>query len=413
MSRIAWSVALIGWLLGTGAAARADVVIEWNHLAALISEEESTAHSEPSTKWTPKDDVEEIVAVAIFQAVNTVHPRYTPFRAALEAPAAGDASVVVAAAAAAHAALAAIYPDRRPALDDALSIMLANEAEGPTRSAGIDVGERAAAQVIAARVADNAGAAPALRISAPPGQWVPTTPSKIPPYYWSAKPWLLTSVSQFRPKPPVSLASAAWARDYSETRELGALNSSTRPVEWTRLAKFYSYWRRWPLVEQVAAAPGRTLEQNAHLYAMVALAMADADQAMVDGKLTYSFWRPLTAIRNGDQDGNAATERQADWEPLLKTPMHPEYPCGHCVVIWSLMTVLAAEGPPPGHRIAVTSDAMPGVVHYVDSYAQLGREISLSRIYAGAHFRSSTEAGAELGSRVAEFAVQGFLKPLP
>jgi hypothetical protein len=223
---------------------------------------------------------------------------------------------------------------------------------------------------------------------------------------------LLSTASQFRPKPPVSLTSSTWTRDYNETRQLGDRDSRTRPAEWTRLAKFYSYWQRWPLVEQVAASPGRTIEQNARLYAMVAMVMADADQAMVDGKLTYSFWRPITAIRNGDQDGNAATDRQADWEPLLKTPMHPEYPCGHCVVIASLATVLTAEGPPPGGRIAVTSDAMPGVVRYVGSYATLVQEISLSRIYAGAHFRSSTEVGAELGRRVAEFGVQGYLKPV-
>jgi membrane-associated phospholipid phosphatase len=133
---------------------------------------------------------------------------------------------------------------------------------------------------------------------------------------------------------------------------------------------------------------------------------------MVDGKMTYTFWRPITAIRNGDQDGNDATEREADWEPLLKTPMHPEYPCGHCVVIAALTTVLAAEGPPPSGGIAVTSDALPGAVRYVTSYATLADEISLSRIYAGAHFRSSTEAGSALGRRVAEYAMQGFLKPL-
>jgi hypothetical protein len=120
------------------------------------------------------------------------------------------------------------------------------------------------------------------------------------------------------------------------------------------------------------------VEQNARLYALAATVLADADAAMVDGKLTYSFWRPLTAIRNGDQDGNPATQRDANWEPLLKTPLHPEYPCGHCVIISALTTVLATEGPPPPGGIAVTSDAMPGVVHYVDSYAQLSSEISLT-----------------------------------
>jgi hypothetical protein len=411
MSRVLFGVTLVGALIGLGESARADVVMDWNHLAAVISEAEGMAPSEPSSKWSPKDDAEEIVAVAIFQAVNTVHPRYAPFREAL-APATGEASVVAAVAAAGHSALVSVYPERKSALDEAFNLMLADVVEGPARTAGIDVGERAAAPVIAARTTDNAVTAAPLRMAAPPGQWVPTTPNKIPPYYWSAKPWLLSTASQFRPKPPVSLTSSTWTRDYNETRQLGDRDSRTRPAEWTRLAKFYSYWQRWPLVEQVAASPGRTIEQNARLYAMVAMVMADADQAMVDGKLTYSFWRPITAIRNGDQDGNAATDRQADWEPLLKTPMHPEYPCGHCVVIASLATVLTAEGPPPGVRIAVTSDAMPGVVRYVGSYATLVQEISLSRIYAGAHFRSSTEVGAELGRRVAEFGVQGYLKPV-
>jgi hypothetical protein len=281
------------------------------------------------------------------------------------------------------------------------------------RAAGIEVGERAAAQVIGWRTADHAPSAPPIRIAAPPGHWVPTTPNKIPAYYATAKPWLKLNPSQFRPKPPFTLVSEEWARDYNETRSLGGRHSATRTAEWTRLATFYSQWQQWPLVRQVAATLGRTLEQNARLYAMAAMATYDADIAMVDGKLTYSFWRPITAIRNGDEDDNPATERDAEWEPLLKTPMHPEYPCGHCVVISALTTVLAAEGPPPPGGIAVMSDAMPGVVRYVESWPKLAEEVSLSRIYAGAHFRHSMEVGAALGKRVAEYELQGFLKPMP
>jgi membrane-associated phospholipid phosphatase len=222
----------------------------------------------------------------------------------------------------------------------------------------------------------------------------------------------MVNPSQFRPKPPVTLVSQEWARDYNETRSLGGHDSATWTAEWTRLATFYSQWRSGPLVWHVAATPGRTLEENARLYAVAAMATYDADIATVDGKLTYSFWRPITAIRNGDQDDNAATERDAEWEPLLKTPMHPEYPCGHCVVISALTTVLAAEGPPPPGGIAVTSDAMSGVVRYVASWQTLAEEVSLSRLYAGAHFRHSMEVGAALGKRVAEYELQGFLKPL-
>jgi PAP2 superfamily len=412
MSRIilcsAVIVALIGILV---CSANADVVMDWNDLASVTSNADSEGHRESRDAWSPKDEAEEIVAVAIFQAVNAVNPRYKPFRAPL-APVPPDASAPAAAAAAGHAALVQIFPDRKAALDDAFQLALAQMPDTSARAAGVEVGERAAAQVIAARAVDHAGTPTPYRPAAPPGVWVPTTSTTIPAYYWSAKPWLLSSISQFRPKAPVSLASQTWARDYNETRTLGARNSTARSAEWTRLAIFYSQWRQWPLVRQIAAAPGRTLEQNARLYALVAMAVADADSAMVDGKLTYMFWRPITAIRNGDQDGNVATERQANWEPLLKTPMHPEYPCGHCVIIAALTAVLGAEGPPPAGGIAVTSDVLPGAVRYVASYATLTEEISLSRIYAGAHFRSSIEAGAALGHRVAEYAIQGFLKPL-
>jgi PAP2 superfamily protein len=411
MSRIAIASVVAGSLIALAGAARADAVMDWNNLAAVISETDGTAHPEPATKWSPKEDAEEIVAVAIFQAVNTIHPLYTPAREAL-APPVGGASVVAAVAAAAHSALLSMFPERKAILDDDFAVMLADVPKGPARAAGIEVGERAAAQVIGWRTADHAPSAPPIRIAAPPGHWVPTTPNKIPAYYATAKPWLLSSPSQFRPKPPVNLVSEEWARDYNETRSLGGRDSATRTAEWTRLATFYSQWQQWPLVRQVAATPGRTLEQNARLYAMAAMATEDADIAMVDGKLTYSFWRPITAIRNGDQDGNTATERDADWEPLLKTPMHPEYPCGHCVVISALATVLATEGPPPPGGIAVMSDAMPGVVRYVESWPKLAEEVSLSRIYAGAHFRHSMEVGADLGKRVAEYELQGFLKTL-
>jgi membrane-associated phospholipid phosphatase len=398
-------------VLGGAALARADVVIEWNQLATVTNDAAEAASTESAATWSPRSEAEEIVAVAIFQAVNTIDPHYTPYRTAL-APGRPGASAEAAAAAAGHAALAQMFPDRRAALDDAYALALAALPDGPARAAGIEVGERAAAQVIAWRVTDNAATPAPIRPAAPPGIWVPTVATTIPSYIGSARPWLLASLSQFRPPPPVSLASAAWARDYNETRALGGRQSTARSPDWTRLATFYSRWQAAPIVRQVATAPGRSLAQNARLYALVATAVADADSAMVDGKLTYRFWRPVTAIQNGDQDGNDATERQADWEPLLKTPMHPEYPCGHCVVIAALATVLAAEGPPPAGGITVTSEALPGAVRTVGSWAALVDEISVSRIYAGAHFRSSTEAGTALGRRVAEFALEEDFKRL-
>jgi hypothetical protein len=411
--RILFGMAVIALAAISAPAARADVVMEWNDLAALTAEADDAAHPgapQPAV-WSAKEEASEIVAVAIFQAVNATEPRYTHFRAALAPPHPG-AAAAAAAAAAGHAALAQMFPDRKAALDDAYALSLAQIPAGPARDAGVEVGERAAAQVIAWRAADNAAPATPYRPAAAPGTWVPTTFPTIPQYVLSAKPWMIPSISAFRPPPPVSLGSATWARDYNETRTLGALNSTVRSADWTRLATFYMHWRLAPIVHQVAAASGRSLAQNARLYALVQLAVADAGFAMIDGKMTYRFWRPITAIRNGDQDGNEATERQADWEPLLSTPMHPEYPCGHCIISAAMVTVLAAEGPPPAGGIAVTSDASPGAVHHVPTYGQLAEEISLSRIYAGAHFRSSTETAMAMGRRIGEYALQGFLKPL-
>jgi hypothetical protein len=396
--------------LGVGSV-RADVVMDAMALADSVSDADERAHPIPAETWSPKEEAAEIVAVAMFQAVNTVHPRYAPFRAALT-PVPVGASAPAAAVAAAHAALISMFPDQKKNLDDVYELAISEIPATPERAKGIEVGERAAAQVIAARTADNAATPTPYRPEAPPGIWVPTTPTTIPAYLWSGKPWLMSSVSQFRPKAPVGLASAAWARDFNETKTLGGRDSTARSAEWTRLATFYSGWQHWPIIRQVAAQPDRTLEQNARLYALATMAVSDANLAMVDGKLTYRFWRPITAIRNGERDGNDATERQADWQPLLKTPMHPEYPCGHCVLISALVTVLAAEGPPPSGGIAVMSDALPGAVRYVASYATLAEEISLSRIYAGAHFRTSTEAGVALGRRVAEYELKEFLRPV-
>ncbi len=399
------------WIHATHA--NADAVVDWNRIAAATYEADYNAHPEarlPSA-WSPKLEAVPIVAVAIFQAVNTATPRYTPFRAALPGghqAASGPAAAV----AAGHAALVKIFPERKEALDDAYALSLAKIPDSPARSAGIGQGERAAAEVIAWRTADNAATAPPYRPYAIPGKWVPSTPMAIAPWRWSAKPWLLESSAQFRPQAPPGLATATWARDFNETRTLGAKDSAVRSPEWTALAKFYMQWRLEPIVQQVASRPGRILEQNARLYALVAMVVVDAGFAEADGKLYFSSWRPITAIRNGDQNGNDATQRDATWEPLLPNPVQPEYPCGHCNMITALTTVLSSEGPPPTGGIEITSDAFPGVVHTVASFEVLADEISMSRIYAGAHFRASVEAGVTLGRSVANFGLRGFLKPL-
>src|SRR4029453_1090123 len=160
------------------------------------------------------------------------------------------------------------------------------------------------------------------------------------------KPWLLDRADQFRPGPPPTLTSAVWARDYNETKELGGKNSTRRTAEQTAIARFWE--ATLPpiylgVVRSVATLPGREVTQNARLFAAVTQATDDAYIAIFDAKYHYNFWRPITAIRNGDIDGNDATDRDPAWLPFIDTPMHPEYPCAHCIVSATVATVLLAE----------------------------------------------------------------------
>jgi hypothetical protein len=385
-----------------------DVVSDWNEVAVAQDDREPAT---VATTWTLAEDAAEMVAVAMFQAVNTIEGRYKPYRAPLEPPKA-PASAKAAAVAAAHAVLVQAYPGKRERLDEVYAVSLASISEGPELNSGIDLGERAAAQVIAWRQGDHANPGQPYRPETQPGMFVIPTLPTIEPWFISAKPWMLQSERQFLPGRPVDLKSATWAHDYNETKSLGAKNSTTRTSQQTLMARFW-YAHQWEsTLRQLASQTGRSLDQNARLYALVRMTQSDALQVHAAAKMLYLFWRPITAIRNGDKDGNESTERQADWEPLIRTPLHPEYPCGHCVDSMATAMVLQADGPVPTEGIAIRSEAVPNAVVYVSSYEALAEQISTSRIHAGAHFRSSVEAGKKLGRDVAEYALSTFLTPV-
>jgi hypothetical protein len=223
--------------------------------------------------------------------------------------------------------------------------------------------------------------------------------------------------SQFRPGPPTPLASAEWASDYNEIKELGGKKSSKRSSEQTDIARFWTITgpQSWgPIVRQLAAAPGRTLSQNARLFALVEMATADSYIAVFDAKYTFNFWRPVTAIRNGDIDGNDATARDAGWEPLVDTPLHPEYPCAHCINSGAARAVLEAEfgTGQVSSTLTMTSPTAPGVVRKWSSIGDYAEEISVARIYGGLHYRNSTVVGKAMGKKIGDLAVQNYLKPV-
>jgi hypothetical protein len=298
-------------------------------------------------------------------------------------------------------------------IDAAYTAALAQIADGPAKSAGVAAGEKAAAAVLAARADDGAASPETYRPHTTAGAYTPTVIPAVPQWP-QRKPWLMSSAAQFRPGPPPALTSVTWARDYNEVKALGGKSSVKRSAEQTDIARFWEY--SLPpiyngVARSVALMPGRDLASNARLFAAVAQAMDDAMISVFDAKYHYGFWRPTTAIRNGDIDGHEATERDASWMPLIETPMHPEYPAGHSILAGAVGAVLRAEiGDGQMPMLTTTSPTAKGAIRRWASADEFVREVNEARIYGGMHYRNSTEVGAAMGKKVGELAVMKFLQ---
>ena len=328
---------------------------------------------------------------------------------------AAGASVDAAVAAANRAMLAALLPTQKDLIEAAYRQTTGNIPDGDAKRAGIEAGERAAADLLARRGGDGFDKPEAYRPVAQPGVYVPTTIPAVPQWP-SRKPWNLTSASQFRPGPPPSLDSAVWARDYNEIKALGARTGSTRSQEQTDIARFWEATQPsiyHGVLRSVAEQPGRDVVRNARLFAAASQGMDDAVIAVFDAKYHYNFWRPVTAIRNGDIDGNDATERDAGWLPFIDTPMHPEYPCAHCILSATVGTILEAEaGGEPLPELSTTSHMVEGVTRRWKSVDDFMAEVASARIYDGVHYRNSAEVGTAMGRQVGAWTAQAlFEKP--
>ena len=390
-------------VLGASAVARADVVTEWN-----VKGGELITAARPITQQASR--MMALAHTAAYEAANAITRRY-PGSNLIRLEAKPDASVEAAIGAAHCAVLGRTLSTQQAAIDAACKAALGKIADGAAKEAGIVAGQQAAALVLAARADDGADAPEAYRPTTTAGAYVPTT---IPATtMWpQRKPWLLASASQFRPGAPPALTSERWARDYNEIKAIGGRASTLRSAEQTEIARFWE--TTLPpiyhgLVRSVAEMPGRDVMRNARLFAAVTQAIDDALIAVFDAKYHYGFWRPITAIRNGDIDGNDATERDASWLPLIDTPMHPEYPCAHCVSSGAVGAVLEAElGTSPMPRLSTKSPTANDAVREWTSVAAFMDEVQMARIYDGVHYRNSAVVGGELGRKVGALAMEKF-----
>ena len=237
-----------------------------------------------------------------------------------------------------------------------------------------------------------------------PGVYVPTI---VPLFSTSSAvtPWVIGSGSQFRPPPPPTFTSEIWTKDLNEIRDLGSRNSTKRTAEQTAIGRFWFLVgpRTYnPIVRQVAMAKDMDIVDCARLFALVTMAGSDALIAVFDAKYAYNFWRPITAIRNADQTNNDRTPRDASWLPLGDTPMHPEYPCAHCITSAAVAAVVRGVVGDEVEEISLTSPTAPGVTRKWTRLQDYTDEVSMARIYAGFHYRFSTEVGQEMGRKIGE-----------
>jgi hypothetical protein len=382
----------------------ADVVTDWNIKAGdyLIA---ANLGNPPSSRAMA------IFHTSIYEAVNAITKRYPDSK--LNLGETRGASIDAAVAAASYVTLTKLLPSQQAAIESAYKAALENIADGTAKTDGIAIGTKAGEAILAACADDGASKAETYRPFTAAGKYVPTA-IPVACQWPQRKPWLMTSPAQFRPGPPPALTSAEWARDYNEIKALGSKNSTTRTAEQTNIARFWE--ATLPpiyhgVVRSVAMSPGREVTQNARLFAAVTQAMDDALIAVFDAKYYYNFWRPVTAIRNGDIDNNDATERDPSWTPFIDTPMHPEYPCAHCITAGAVGAVLKAEiGDGQTPTLRTTSYTAKGVERSWTKIDDLLQEVENARVYDGVHYRNSTIVGTAMGKQIGELAAAKYIR---
>lgn len=400
----ALAVAVGAWL--SSAAASANEVTASNTKTAAIVNDQSPMEQTRSFA---------IVQLAVHDALNAIEPRYAPYSFVAHA---AEASPAAAVAAASHAALAALVPARGREIDAWYADVLADLPDGDAKTRGADLGRQAAEHLLALRRGDDvAGALGEPYVAGnEPGDYRATPPFDIVVGAgWGKLPTFATPrASAFRPAPPPALHSRRYTRDYDEVKAIGAQASSTRSAEQTQIADF---WYESSATGWLRIANGVATQQNldnwesARVLALVSMALADGFINGFDAKYHFDYWRPITAIRAGDSDGNRRTDGDPSWTPYCDTPPVADYPSTHSVLGAAAAAVLARQF---GDRTAFSIDSLslPGTVRSFDSFSQAARENADSRVYCGIHWRTSVRAGVAQGEKIGDFVFEHELAPL-
>jgi hypothetical protein len=403
------ATALVAAVIVAPSEGRADVVTDWNVVALQ-------AHAASSPNGVLRTRVLAMVHAAVHDAINAIDRRANPY--AFDMRAVETASAEAAVASAAYTVLSVLVPSQQTTLDAAYAASLSAVPAGPAKDDGIAVGVLAAHHILLLRQNDGSGAVVSYTPGDDLGDWRPTPPAFAPallPQWGQVTPFVLKAADQFRGKGPLDLTSRRYARDVEEVRMLGSATSAVRTADQTEIALFWvepsaDGWSR--IARTVSADAHLDLWQNARLFALITLAMADAYIAQFEEKYHYNFWRPVTAIQAGDTDNNPRTVGDPAWMPLRPTPPIPEYSSAHAAVGAAAAEAMRRFFGTDDIPFSTTSPTAGNAVRTFTGFSHAARENGVSRIYVGFHFRFSVQDGLKMGRRIGRFVAQQTLRPV-
>lgn len=396
--------------------ARADEVTHWNQQALNVIR--TTSMNPPMASRALA-----ITHTAIFDAVNAVDQTHNPYH--FTGTVNPNCSREAAVAQAAYRTLAAAFPTQQVNLQNELNARLALIPGGQAKTDGIQLGNAVADDILQLRSADGSTFNPGPYTGSNViGKWRPTPPgfaNGLLPAWGAVTPFTMTSGSQFRQGPPPAVNSAEYTAAYNEVKELGSASSATRTVDQTNIARFWAdgggtttppgHWNR--IAQTVAASRNTTLSENARMFALMNLTMADAGIACWDMKYVYEYWRPVTGIREGDADGNLDTVGDASWNPLITTPPFPSFTSGHSTFSGGAATVLASFFGTDNVSFTSSAEGFAVPDRNFTSFSQAANEAKDSRLFGGIHWRFDNEVGMTMGNDLGRYVYNNYLTPVP
>jgi hypothetical protein len=394
--------------------ANADAVTHWNEVATKVT-------TPPVFTLAPpyQSRIYAMTHVAIHDALNAIDRRYEPYAYSPEPDLSASADAAVATAA--YQVLLHEVPGQQTILDAEYQAALASIPDGEAKTKGVLIGQEAASAIVALRTGDGSTAPMPYTPGTDPGVWRPTAPaflSALAPGWGYVTPFALQSGSQYRPDASdyFDLTSEAYTRDYNEVKSIGVVGSLIRTADQSEIARFWYEnsppgWNR--IARNLATNQALDLWSNARLFGLVNFALADGYISTFEAKYFYNFWRPITAIRLGDTDGNPNTIADAAWTSFLVTPPIPDNSSGHAVAGAAVAKVF--EKFFDNDNVSFNSTSGPpfaGITRSFTSFSQAAQENADSRVYAGIHFRSATVDGLRQGDKVGRFVWNHYLKPV-